>query len=255
MRKPLHILNGDALADRFPSALSGDRLVFRECLVDGPIKAANPQELQALRSAWMEAAYGIPQKESMALGSPCYTDLEQKGSLQNRRVYLWFEDDLFCQINAWYAVQRLRVHGVAQAAWVRAKSPKRHGFGGMDQQALTKAFSHAQALGPHALDVLAAAWWMFRNDRSKALQHWGKVHNNTFPWLRKATECAALLLDDAPDGPRKRVDRLIEQQGPDAGFGPVFRAFSRQAPEYGLGDLQVHRYWRKAIALRQSGLA
>ena len=37
-----HILNGDALKEQLPT-LSGEVIVFRECLVEGPVKAADEQ--------------------------------------------------------------------------------------------------------------------------------------------------------------------------------------------------------------------
>ncbi len=240
----LHILNGDALAEHFPTALPGERLVFRECLVDGPLRADTPEQLCRMRGRWMEQAYGIPTAEHTALSRPCYRDLESVGA--DRSVVLWFEDDLFCQVNAWYVVHRLRHLGLRSLRWVRPTASLSFGFGGMDKSELERAYQIALLLHAKDLDGLSAAWWMFRSGRSSALPVLADAYSERMPWLPQAAAAAVNLLEDRVGGPRRLVQRLVDQLGTDAGFGPVFRAFAEKAPEYGLGDLQVLRYWKAA---------
>lgn len=52
----VHVLNGDALLERFPDALPGERLVFRECLIEGPPES--PDGFFAAREGYLAERYG-----------------------------------------------------------------------------------------------------------------------------------------------------------------------------------------------------
>ena len=41
MKIKFHVLNGDALKEQFPPTITGDIIVIRECLVDGPVTGNN----------------------------------------------------------------------------------------------------------------------------------------------------------------------------------------------------------------------
>ena len=43
----VHILNGDALLDRFPFGIEGEKIIMRECLIDGNIKGDNLSKIQS----------------------------------------------------------------------------------------------------------------------------------------------------------------------------------------------------------------
>ena len=45
MRKQYHILNGDELKNQFPNNISGDIIIFRECLIEGNINGNNTDKL------------------------------------------------------------------------------------------------------------------------------------------------------------------------------------------------------------------
>ena len=41
MNHVYHILNGDALLSQFPATIKGDKLVCRECFVEGPVSKSS----------------------------------------------------------------------------------------------------------------------------------------------------------------------------------------------------------------------
>ena len=55
----VHILNGDALLEQFPRDLKGASIVFRECLVDGPVTGNSLKELYQKRSAFFAQTYQV----------------------------------------------------------------------------------------------------------------------------------------------------------------------------------------------------
>ena len=102
-----HILNGDALLSKFPQEIPGERISFRECLIDGPVAAKNREEFWAIREKFIEENYR-PETNAIyknyALAELSKINLIPDGS----QVYCWFEEDLFCQVNLWFCLDMLR---------------------------------------------------------------------------------------------------------------------------------------------------
>lgn len=51
-----HVLNGDALAETFN--LEGEKVICRECLIDGDLRAKNLKELWKVRAEFIKNNYG-----------------------------------------------------------------------------------------------------------------------------------------------------------------------------------------------------
>ena len=94
------ILNGDALLDQFLETIPGDRIVMRECMVQGNVEGNSLDEILVSRKAFMQSDFGVSEKE--------YTDDSEAEILKIKNisdgiVNLWFEEDLFCQVNLWFS--------------------------------------------------------------------------------------------------------------------------------------------------------
>src|SRR3954462_15915756 len=94
-----NILNGDSLAYSFPNAkIEGDSIVVRECLIDGELSGDN------LHDFWQSRA------KHMSISETEYNDSVVKefekiiNAPDNSEFNLWFEYDLFCQVNMWFAI-------------------------------------------------------------------------------------------------------------------------------------------------------
>ena len=58
-----HILNGDALIDRFSATgLKGKMVVARECLIEGDLTGDKPEEFYQTRANYLAAKYGESKK-------------------------------------------------------------------------------------------------------------------------------------------------------------------------------------------------
>ena len=59
MHKPVfHILNGDALYERFPKQLEGAIIIFRECFIDIPLTGITEEALMQDRATYLNERYG-----------------------------------------------------------------------------------------------------------------------------------------------------------------------------------------------------
>ena len=94
-----NILNGDSLAYSFPDAkIEGDIIVVREGLIDGNLSGNNLQDFWHSRASYMgltEAEYHdkIVSEFEKIMNAP-----------DDSEFNLWFEYDLFCQVNMWFVI-------------------------------------------------------------------------------------------------------------------------------------------------------
>ena len=99
MNNVVHVLNGDSTMPTFAkSRIPGDVIVWRELLCDGPVKnTIGSDEFWKERYAFFESELGISKLE--------YFDKTIKEIIKiedlpkSCELVLWFEYDLFCQIN------------------------------------------------------------------------------------------------------------------------------------------------------------
>ena len=160
MNNTYHILNGDALAERFPKTLDGEVIVFRECLMEGPLPTENFFEA---RAAYLETHYptGSDYRQHVQ------PELEKVESIQNGTVYLWFKKDLFCQVNLWYCCSILEDKG-ASANLVLAESLN-FGFGGYETDQLATLIEKTIPLDQPQLQILASCWKAFQSGEAIAI--------------------------------------------------------------------------------------
>src|SRR5687768_15389778 len=94
-----NILNGDSLAYSFPDAkIEGEIIVVREALIDGDLSGDTLHEFWPSRALYMkitEAEYNnsVVKEFENLMNAPA-----------NSEFNLWFEYDLFCQVNMWFVI-------------------------------------------------------------------------------------------------------------------------------------------------------
>lgn len=113
MKTAYHILNGDALLHQFPDSVEGTRLVCRECLVEGPVRESSLSQFFEERKTYLNEHYGkeVQLEYKKEVAALFYQILKLPDSAE---INLWFEDDLFCQVNLWFCLfllQKKRASG------------------------------------------------------------------------------------------------------------------------------------------------
>ena len=97
-----HILNGDALHEQFPTTLKEEKIIiFREMLMDGPLSEVLDISFYNKRSDYIDALAG-EDAQYIELVRPQIDQI--KNLPDDSTAYLWFEQDLFCQVNFWSCV-------------------------------------------------------------------------------------------------------------------------------------------------------
>lgn len=241
----VHILNGDALREQFPPQLEGEIIVARECLVDGEVRGSNLDEFWENRSAFLEKNY---QSSPIDYNDSVVSEFEKILNLPlEAQVHLWFEKDLFCQVNLWFCAHLLHQHNfVAEVYLVLPDRDLRYGFGGMDQEALIKAFEHHQLLPPDSRSGLAALWLAYQAGDTDQMQSLARELPSELDFVERAV---AAQIDRSPSNgkwgrPEQSLLNIMKELDTDD-FAPVFREFSKREAIYGFGDLQVKRMWEE----------
>ena len=242
MKNQLHLLNGDQLAHQLQGApYFQTHLVFREALIVGPVTGTSLGEFWKARTEFITSSYGVTAEE---YHQKTISDIEQLHSLpEDTEICLWFEDDLFCQLNLWFLLSVLadrpkfklfRVFpptSTAENRW--------DGFGQATPDSLEDCYQARVSLTPSDVALGKALWEAYRN------QDWKKFNSlsrQTSPCFQLLEEVGQAQLDRLPGSeglckPERILHEILASGVTD--FPQLFQEFNKQAGIYGFGDLQV----------------
>lgn len=240
LNKTFHILNGDALLDRFPNAISGDKIVLRECLVDGPVQSDSLNKLYEIRARFLDDL--IEDFNTKDYWKDAVTEFEKIQSIPpDSAVYLWFEDDLFCQVNLWFTCHLLYNHTDQLEVYIiRPKTLTQYGFAAYDEVGLAQLFD--DCIEFPFVGTCAALWRAYVNNDLQLLQVIACTFSDSFSYIKTAVH---LHLDRIPTGqdsgrPKEVLKAIIKEIG-ETDFSLIFKRFSEELYAYGYGDMQVKR--------------
>ncbi len=239
--KTFHILNGDALLDNFPAELlTGEIIVARECLVDGPVAGENFQEFAETRANFIHQEYGEDKQAYFEEIIPEFNKIQ--AIPVDSEVNFWFEDDLFCQVNLWFCVSLLMPVAHTLKVYIIKpiiidNQPDWRGFGIMDNHMLADAYLHKHLLNMDDLNLLSNLWTAFKNNDREALADLGKINSDNFPFLNLVIQAQ---LDRSNNRPEKVLNEIIKEKET-TDFNTIFREFSKREGIYGFGDWQVEK--------------
>ena len=241
MQTNYHVLNGDCLLEQFPTAIAGTKYVARECMVEGPVLGDTLEAVIQTRTNFINLTYGVTPMQYQA-----QTYKEFNGMIKipmGSTLYLWFEEDLFCQVNWWFCMfliqtytQDLNVH------LVKPMAAMRYNFGGMNAAELTTAFNNSVVIEQKDRDLLAQLWRAYQTNKFTNMHAIAFQLQTKYPFVQEAVQAHQQRFDTPTAlGKPKRILQEIISELNTQDFGPVFRAFCKRAPYYGFGDAQVMR--------------
>ena len=233
-----HILNGDALLAQFPPSIKGEKIVARECLVDGDVKGEDLKGFWQARAAFMENNYEVSKNEYQL---KTISEFEKIKHIPiESDVCLWFEYDLFCQVNCWFSVSLIPPG--CPAFLVSPGHDDWLGFAVMDTDALENAYHKKQALDEHDRALFTELWRQYQQEDLKALVHTAEILHERFPKLGDTVQAHIdrFPIEQGQGRPERILSNIIHEYGRQH-FGTIFKEFSKKAGIYGFGDLQVKR--------------
>ncbi len=245
MPQQYHILNGDALKEQFPQKITGEIIVARECLVDGDISGDSLEELFVSRAKFIGEHYGATAQEYQDKVVAEFNKLNK--IVPDAEINLWFEDDLFCQVNFWFVLHLLSKAKAKNPIYlVRPQKHSQYGFGGLDQVALNSIYEKRILLTD--LEVLSSLWTIYqKGDVETLLTKVGKIEKK-YPFILAAAQAhqARIPKDGHPGRPVKAIKEIMQELQTDD-FGTIFKEFCKRESIYGFGDLQVKRIYERIM--------
>ncbi len=232
-----HVLPGDAIAEEFSkTGIDGEVIVCRECFIVGPLDADSPEQFWDDRAKFILTEYS---EDEIEYHEKVADELEQLSSVgPGDEVDLWFEYELFCQVNMWFCISRLASSGAelyrVEPAVV-SRDDRWKGFGQLNSEELKQCFGSRVKLDQADIDLAIDLWGKYRARDAAGLLSLSQSSSQAFPYLDETAEAAAQI-ESRP----MNIVRQIRSEGisdPEV----VFVEFSKRAGVYGLGDSQVYR--------------
>jgi hypothetical protein len=247
-----HILNGDSLAYSFPDTkLEGETIVIREALIDGELSGDN------LHTFWQSRASHLKITET-EYNNSVVTEFEKIIKAPDSSEFnLWFEYDLFCQVNMWFVISiinslpiRKKVFAVFTSYLDKSSKQFWNGFGPANTDELAICYADSIALSEADLIFGQELWKAYKNGDLEALTNLSKHQSPAFPYLQEVVKAH---VDRFPkDGTKGRPEKVIEDiiKNISTDFPKVFQEFWNRESIYGFGDVQLKSMYEKIMQHR-----
>jgi hypothetical protein len=247
-----NILNGDALAYSFPDAnIEGDVIVIREALIDGDLSGDNLHNFWQSRAKYM----GLPETE---YHSKVVKEFEKiRTAPDNSEFNLWFEYDLFCQVNMWFVISiinslpiKKKVFAVYTSYLDKTNKQFWNGFGPANSDELKVCYANKIPLSETDLNLGKDLWRAYKNGHLEELTDLSKDQSVVFPYLQEVVKAH---VDRFPkDGTKGRPEKVIEDitKNISTDFHKVFKEFWNRESIYGFGDTQLKHLYDKVMSYR-----
>jgi len=236
-----HILNGDALKKMFPN-LPGEQIVMRECLVEGSVGGDTLEEIFQTRANFFEENYQINHTSYMQKSA---SEINKVVSIDNKAdVFLWFENDLFCQVNLWFVVNILnQISQDSQHLYLVSPIPDSwNGFGALNKKELRESYINKKNLSNVDQANIASLWVAYQANDLNSLRNFAKKLMNKIDHIQQVVEAHIERFpnDNQPGRPQRSLMEIMKKLDHPT-FPNVFREFSKEEGIYGFGDAQVKR--------------
>lgn len=244
-----NILNGDSLAYSFPDAkIEGEIIVAREALIDGDLSGNDLQAFWHSRARYLgltEAEY----HDQIAI------EFEKIMSAPDDSEFnLWFEYDLFCQVNMWFVISiinnlsvKKKVYAVYTSYLDRNNKLFWNGFGPANSSQLQVCFADRILLSDADLQLGQELWTAYKDNNFEELIRLSKKQSLAFPYLEEVVNAH---IDRYPkDGTNGRPEKVIEDitKNVSTDFQKVFEEFWNRESIYGFGDTQFKHLYDKVM--------
>jgi hypothetical protein len=241
MAAALHVSNGDS-TDLPGTGLASQVLYWRDVLHEGPVPAVGPEELRQIRAAFLVQAGA----DDRAEGASMFLERDRTLAANRDGQYvLWFEADLYDQLQIIQILDRLAGLGVSAAQITLiciGEHPGIARFGGLgeltaEQLRELPATRASARLTPTALQLAARAWAAFRAPAPDGLGAIAATRSGELRFLGEAFDRLSREYPSTRDGlslTERRVLAAVADGAPDAGAAFV-RAGAREMRPY-LGD-------------------
>ncbi|PCI72926.1 MAG: DUF1835 domain-containing protein [Gammaproteobacteria bacterium] len=230
----------------------GELIVTNECLIEGNLQGTNLQDFYNNRAKFISKTYNVTPQSYF---DKVVIELDKIENLPNNaEVNLWFEEDLFCQVNFWFVLYLIKQQTNIRSVYlVLPNKENRYGFGGMDTNSLIESFNHKIEITESEFATLSGYWELYRNEEFARLIEESKKSDSKYPFLLPAINAH---IDRFPKNgklgrPEQTILNIMKELQTE-NFSLVFREFCKREPVYGFGDSQVKHLFNGIISTKMN---
>jgi DNA-binding transcriptional MerR regulator len=224
--EPLHVTNGESAAGTLRTiGLGGVVLSWDDVLHEGPLADVPPRDFNAVRGRFFE-------RQGWGSGTAIAAELDRRDELLARGVadghpiVLWFEHDLFDQLQL---LQVLAAVNGADAGQVQLVQSDRY-LGSLEAEELERLWPARRPIGPGELELARSCWLDVCESRIDACL---ARDTTAFPYLAAALR---RLQEERQTVPRTKRQLLQALLGGPLRAGELFAANQAREEAIFLGD-------------------
>ncbi len=259
MKPALHITNGDAFTSFFNSLdIPGTLITWREMLCEGrTLHTVGSEEFWRERYDYLNKHYKVSKKSFIDLTLKEYRRLcSQK---KQEEIVLWFESDLFCQINMLGVLSWLKTHRKYAQISIVTNEPSdsndtAKGFCELSKSSLMELYSSRVFLNQDDLEFADYAWQLYCSDNPIRISQLSNFESFNFPYLKQAFQLHLERFPSLKNGLNVMEQSMLvsaQSQLLENKHALVKEMLLNQG-NIGFGDLQYHRILQRLQPLFSS---
>lgn len=248
MSSLLHITNGDSLTDRLKSLeLKGDIITWREMLCEGKtLTNVGSESFWKTRFEFLNKNYKVSKSWFVEKTLKEYRSL--CNHKQQDQIVLWFEYDLFCQINMLAVISWLNTHRkYANISLVCSgnedETDKMYGLGEVSDEKLLELYENRTELSMNDIEYADYVWQLYCSDNPIRLENLTDFKNYQFNYLSEAIRAHLKRFPTIKNGLNdleNHILRLSVDEKPKT-KRELLRTVLTNQGVYGFGDTQFER--------------
>ncbi len=193
MSSLLHITNGDSFTQRLHSLkIKGDVITWREMLCEGKtLTNVGSESFWKTRFEFLNKNYKVSKSSFIEKTLKEYRTL--CNHKQQDQIVLWFEYDLFCQINmlavlSWLKSNRKYAEISLVCSGKEDDSDKLYALNELSDEQLLKLYKNKQVLTQDDIEYADYIWQLYCSDNPMRLEHLTDFENYQFDYLGNAIQ-------------------------------------------------------------------
>lgn len=248
MSSQLHITNGDSFTQRLKTLnLKGDIITWREMLCEGKTETnVGSESFWKTRFDFLHKHYNVSKSWFVEKTLKEYRSL--CNHKQQDQIILWFEYDLFCQINMLAVISWLKTHRrYADISLVCSgkedDTDKLYALNELNDEQLQQLYKNRIHLSQNDIEYADYVWQLYCSDNPIRLENLIDFDNYQYAYLSDAIKTHLKRFPTIKNGLNEIENRILElslSEKPASKKALLGTILSNQG-YYGFGDTQFQR--------------
>ena len=248
MNSILHITNGDSFTQKLKQLnLDGDIITWREMLCEGKtLSTVGSESFWKTRFEFLNKNYKVSKSWFVEKTLKEYRSL--CNHKQQDQIVLWFEYDLFCQVNMLAVISWLKTHRRhAQISLVcsgeQEGQDRLFALCELSDEQLRKLYDNRVELSQDDIEYADYVWQLYCSDNPMRLENLGDFGNYQFDYLEDAVQAHLRRFPSLRNGLNSFENQVlsIAEEKELASKREFVGAVLREENPYGYGDTQISR--------------